>query len=880
MMASTDPIRNTQQLASASEAFVSAIGSLFPGDTFAQFFHADTMRRAYWSALEQALERYSTPDTGPLTAALINGKIMSEPRVVAELLKLFLPGESPDYMAVAEWWAAALDLSSENYIWLALEAERLFALLSEELRQSADLRLALQQVAEARYPSEDVTPAAEEDLDRLLEAALIAGPATLSRQVRTLLALGTERDPAPPGPAAIGMIALANLADHLPPDAIQMMLERLKKLDDPALRLRILGRIVPRISMLGLSPDPLALIQEAMAHDEHPPDPILRADVLLALAPHLAAHRLDHPLPVLQQRILTAVWAIGDGASRVRALGALIHKLPPQFQPQAVALAFETALEGIPNEMARAMALSALPAHLPPEYHARLLSIAYELEAPEARALLLGRMIPHLLPDRRVQALTGALNAIEQINGDEARSEALQTLAEHIEVLGSLKHMPEGLRQAITVTFSITSETARARAFAALAPYLSPELLGEALQAIRSIPNDLDRASALVRLAPHLPPDLAVAAFAIASELQPSGARAIALAVIAPYLSVTARAQALTDALAAALVIEERYDRAVTLADLAPHLPDELQRRALVEAQTAMRSIPDDDERSRALIFLAPYLPEDRLADALADAYTIGDPRWRVPAICALLPYLPEEPRERAAAGMIDLAYSVTSDESRASILASVAPVLPDSLVGEAADAALRIRTPYERVHVLAVLLPYRPDGLSGPALASARAVPDAYERASALLELAPHMLPALRYDLLDEVLDTALRVEDEVDRASALAGLASYVDAQGDTENRQQDALALALTACLEIADPHERTMMLARLAQVWAQFLTPAQSYPLWRQVVAFLREQPYAEVVSDLAALAPVLDRLGASGTGEALASELLHLTSGGE
>ncbi len=870
-----DDIHSTQQLTNAAEAFVEALGVHFPHNTFDQLFHGGTLRRAYWTALQSALDSYATPENEALARALLEGQVLADARVVGELLKLFLPGDLPNYDAVGGLWSAASDDTLRlDVISFARETETLFSLIADELRRSPDLRLALQQIGRARYAAleglDEATTTAEQDLSRLLEAALVTGPSTLVLQVRHLLALSAQRD----APAATTdharVNALARLCDHLMPGALNDLWTEVKAIEDPDLRLRLLGQIVPRLAALDLTPDPLALIQNTI---EGAPglDPVVRVDVLLALAPHLDTPTRDPALPSFQQRVVDAARSIDDPASRVRALSAMIETLSPELQSEAVNLAFESA-RAIPSDMACATALSVLPPHLPQEFQTRLLTLAYELETPDARALLLGRMIPALPASLRSQALTGALQAIEQIMGDEARTGALIALAPYVDSVGPLQYVPEGLQQVILVTFSITQADDRARAFAALAPYLSPELLQEALQTVRDIADPDDRALTLAKLAPHLPLDLQVAAFGIARELPTPQARATALAAIAPYLAPTARAQALADALVSALMIEQRYARVVALVDLAPHLPDDLKLRALQEALTATRSIPDETERARALVFLAPHLLREQMPDALADAYTVLDPVERVPALCALIPHLPSEPRERVTRDVINLARALKPPTQKASILASVAPVLPDDLVDEAIEVALRIEPPYDRMHVLTVLLPHRSAILHDEALAAAHAVPNRYQRVSALLELVPHTAPALRQPILDQALETANGILDDYDRASALAHIAPYIDPQGDARNRKQDALGLALDACLQVTVTAERAALLHRLALAWARLLSPAQSYPLWRRVVVFLRRRPYADVLADLAALAPVIDHMGATMASDELADAL--------
>jgi hypothetical protein len=875
-MSSSEGIRSTQQLANAAEAFTRTLGAQFPGDTFDQFFHSDTVRRAYWEALQEVLDSYTTPENTSLVKALMDGHVLADPQVVAELLKLFLPGQQPDYPAVARHWAEALNIPLEQPEALARETELLLTALAAELRRSTDLRMALTQLAEMRYaPVGQV----EDDLDRLLDVALASGRTAVARQVQHLLDLSAERDSSPPDSDEITLAALIQVVDHLPPDILWQMFERVLHLEYPAVRLKMISQLTPRMSQVGLVPDPLAPIEQILSESSQPLDPAARVHVLLNLAPHLEMRDLNQKMMAFQQRVLTNVESIDDPASRVRALSALVEKLPPHLQNEAIALACETAVSSIPNEYARVAALSALPPRLPPEFHVQLVNIAAAIESPDARALLLGRMLPYLPETLQQPALENALDAIQQISREETRAGALIALGPYLNALGSLQHAPETLQEVIAVIFSIGNDDARARAFAALAPYLSPELLTEALHLLRRIEDDNDRAVTLIRLAPHLPPELSVAAFTIARELQPHEARASALAAVAPYLSATARAEALADALVAALAIPRRYDRVVALDDLAPHLPDDLQPRAMQEALKAARSIPDEIERQQALVFLAPHLLDDLLADALADAYTLTDLLVRVPALTSLMPRLPEEPRARVAQDVLEIARSFDNPQHKASILAAVVPYLPEQFFDDVLGEVDTISTPYDRLHVLIALLPHMPDRLHSAALDAARLVSSPYERASALLEVVPHTPPTLRPAILEEVLLTALKIEDSYDRASALASLAPYVGVQSDEQNRQEDALRLALDACFEIADPVVRADMLAQLAAAWVDLLIPARSYMLWRHVVAYLRQQPYIQVIADLAALRLVLDHMEAPGAADAITDAVMEFVPRG-
>ncbi len=875
-----DDIHSTQQFANAAEVFVGTLSAFFPGNYFETLFHGGTLRRAYWMALKDVVQGYdAASDEAALLSALMNGQAFADPRVVEELLKEFLPQQTPNYPTVARLWAETLNVQDADKSASVEKVRELFTALADALRRSPELGVALHQIAQMRASSElqwdDTTT--EQDLNRLLDAALVTGASTLELQTRHLLALAAERPPHADAVPEQSLAAVVRLAEYLPSDALRGVWERVAALPNSTQRVRLLGVLATHLVTLPQAPDPLAVVRQALDEARPPLAPDVRVDVLLSLAPHLEAADSE-AMTAMQGRILAGMQTVRDAASRVRALGALIPYLVPSLQSQAVVQAFETAMQGITGASAQAEALSELPAHLPVEFHERLLNIAEQLDAPEARALLLGNMIPHLSPALQVQALESALSAVAAVSGEDARTRALIALASPLETVGMLSRYPETLQRALELTFSIAFAGDRARAFAALAPQLSPELLSEALHIVRDIVDDADRAHTLARLAPHLPPDLLVAAFNIAQELRPTQARALALIALAPYLSPAARQQALEDALAAALAIERRYERVTLLVDLAPHLTEPLRQRALHEALTATRSIPDESERAQALVFLTPHLLEEQLPDALADAYTILDPLERTPVLSALLPRLPEEPRFRVGQDVLETARELRPPHHKAGILATVAPVLPEELIADAVRVADHITTPYDRLHVLTALLPRAPERLLDAALAAAHAVLNRLQRVNALLELIPYLTPSQRAAMLEDVLETALGVTDDYDRASALAHLAPYVDIRAEVQGRRQEALALALETCLDMRDATERGHLLARVAGSCTQWLTPAQAYALWRDYVPVLRERTHADLLSDLAALAPMLAHMGATRAPEAMARRLRHVVLG--
>jgi hypothetical protein len=147
----------------------------------------------------------------------------------------------------------------------------------------------------------------------------MAGPGGLQLQVRHLLALAAWREPSVQVSEATMLSAAANLAEFLSEPELHTIWQRIEELDDPVLRLRLLGRIAPILSRLELVPDPLSVVKGAI--ESSPIDPAVCVDVLLDLAPYLGPPGQGAALPPYQHRVLAGVQAIEDPASRVRASG-------------------------------------------------------------------------------------------------------------------------------------------------------------------------------------------------------------------------------------------------------------------------------------------------------------------------------------------------------------------------------------------------------------------------------------------------------------------------------------------------------------------------------------------------------------------------------
>lgn len=312
------------------------------------------------------------------------------------------------------------------------------------------------------------------------------------------------------------------------------------------------------------------------------------------------------------QKALVAVKSIERGKDCINALKSLIHKLPPDLLPEALAIG-----KTLPSEFNRVRAITEIVDYLP--------------------------------KDTKEEVLQKTLVAIKSIGFDENfRLNALEKLVD--------KLPPNLLPEAFAIGKALPSGINRVQALKVLAPHLSPDLLLKALDIAKN-PNlntEYTTALALSALADKLPETLrteVVLEALAAAESLPSKDfrdnvyRSGALTAVADVLPETLQAEVLQKALDSARAVEENWCRSISLADLAPMLPDALQAEVLWEALDAIKGRAEDEDWSTAtaLSVLIPKLPPDLLPEALAVAKGLHYESYRVQTLTAITPKLSSE---------------------------------------------------------------------------------------------------------------------------------------------------------------------------------------------------------------------------------------------
>ncbi|MDT3445924.1 MULTISPECIES: NB-ARC domain-containing protein [unclassified Pseudofrankia] len=561
---------------------------------------------------------------------------------------------------------------------------------------------------------------------------------------------------------------------------------------------------------------------------------------------------------------------ITDPEDRAAELARLMPYLPRDQRTSAAAAAALATLTAVGDTFHRAFTLGMLAPHLPAEHLPAALEIALAIDEPFHQAGVLAELADRLpatlfpaawagLPDtprwsrqaRALVSLARHLPADERaavIQRAWAASSGTGVIArEQVGIMAVLApHLPAADREAaIAEVWRIvgdqlthTDDTARASVIVALAPHLTGDLLAEAVEVAAAIGWGQCRVEALTALAPHLTDALADQALAAAAALDRPHERNRTIAQLAPHVPE----RLLPRALAITRTVDPPMHGAGVLTELAAHLPAGPRARVLEAALAAAGSVETPAMRAIALSRLASQLDPASLERALAAARAIGEPVARVKALAGLLPYLPAEQQAEVLREAWDVGYGVTRWPERGTVLAALAPHLPDDLVAVALEATIAAGADlqFSPVTTLAALAerlaaPARRAALL-PLLSRLDVNRGLYPRTLLLLALAPALTEAERYDRFSALLDAIgaasapMRVVTlEKIGARLPAGLfGRAVELAASTDHRQGPAQALkglapylpddlvpvALTTALSLEHPGTRGRAIAGLA------------------------------------------------------------------
>ena len=494
---------------------------------------------------------------------------------------------------------------------------------------------------------------------------------------------------------------------------------------------------------------------------------------------------------------------------------------------------------------------------------------------PIAQALAYARRVPE--PGPRTEALAAVIPHAGD-NFDQLADEAIATArsVEHVlhrarafaSLLPVLDHRRQAALTAETLDLigAITDAQWRAAVVVAVAPQLSASDAMRALDLVANSEQNAGWLSALSALtarfsdplvevalaAPSAPRELADRSFVMRAVPEPVRSEALAETVWCGLDGWRIRALAgsgsrlhqplLGQALTAAWALDDPVALAWSVAPLLRQLTNG-ERSANVSALLAHADAYRENAAVvAALTVIAPLLaPEERAAavDIALDVESLAGVR----TVAALAAGFHEPLRSNMFADLLRTMVTDTDEEFAASVLAEVAPYLPEESLAPALRAARRLRSPGPSARALRSLAPRLGgadrDSALRAALSAAHAIPAEEQRAAEFIALASllppdlvatvaaavrsltsqqlqrqvraHILPYLPASQLSAELEEAMRQEAE--RPTLSAGASEIVRIAALAPLLPPTTLTEMFTTAAALDDPEERTQALLSL-------------------------------------------------------------------
>jgi hypothetical protein len=700
--------------------------------------------------------------------------------------------------------------------------------------------------------------------------ALDAGRDAFAMQLRYLLMLCqvVKARPLPPEPPSslnvndTRLEALVCLSAQLNPQQRDKLFDLIEAVEHEGTRLFLLARAIRDL------PDEQAhpFAQTVWENLEHIEDPYLRASALLDIVGFVhEAQGGSSTAPNALLRMVRIAQSLKNTEARLRGMISIAPHLPPQ---QGTDL-----LKAILNELARSnndtlttKSINTLAPVLPIQLMEATIMLCKTIKAPLERARALTALTPHVLNEFRGKVREDALNAIELIESEDERAEALVALAPYMES-ASKREYPRALEQALSIAIGMQRRPLRARMLVSLAPHLTSDLQVEAIAAVNSLTNERERATLLTQLAPTLPESMIVASLAVAYTMREQDSRVLALTALASYAPEQVRSQTLLDALASASNLNNHYERVRVLVGLLDLLNPAMRDQTMTNALESARLIENESARARAINLLGAHLNEALLTRALGVARELTNTDHRLSALLGLTPYLPAALHGDAIRDMQACVVATNMDYKRARALASIASLVNSDEVALLDTMAVSLSDPIDRVNVYLALVTHLPPKQRPPLVRKAWELLSnaevGYDKASAMVTLAAHIAPEDHEALLRLIVPTIEALEDDYDKASAMVILAPLLVGEQSEQTSsitRWDVLVRAMEVALLVPYPGQRIALLERASSLWTQESAPERAYLAWTELAQQMTNLPLAHTVQALGALMPLLMDFG--------------------
>lgn len=618
---------------------------------------------------------------------------------------------------------------------------------------------------------------------------------------------------------ALCQSSVTSSAGNLPPNFVIAAVERglwqegqalgysrlMPELDD---RIQVVAMIAPRLQESRRQP----VLEEVLAEARTIPDVLDKAKAMAFLAPHFPESLLWPDM----EEVVTASSAAGHEENTSWVLQAMAAYLPRALLAKALQVA-----RGIADEQGRSNALKSLCPHLDQPLLEEALEAAQTIDGEYWRAELLVALLPRLPLAQRGPVLVQALSAAQSSKSCHGMTILMPELGTQL----PKRSQEQVLEEAMAWARSVEDRLSRIEGLTNVAPHLPNELRDEILEEVvdelvkalgeRSHWHDEDRISSrLVALAAVVPEELLEQILAIARRIEDGFCKAQALVACLPRLSESDQHLVFEEAFTIAKAVPPGmydYVKSGLLFNLAKTVSGSQRDEVMAEALAAANGIWDEAYHRRvALEELPSNLSDSLLLHALSELPKIRDECARYALLASIAPHYPQgEPTLRIAfQKAVNASREILHEQDRAAVIADVAPCLPKTKEASKVlkDALATAWKMPEMSSLLAKLAPHLPDNLLKDAVSHALDIDDDYDRLEALVILCSQLPQGCREAVLDAVLAEVRYAKSAHHLCSALTSIAPYL---GST------ALEEALKTALAIGEPRYMSRAVAAIVR-----------------------------------------------------------------
>ena len=342
--------------------------------------------------------------------------------------------------------------------------------------------------------------------------------------------------------------------------------------------------------------DPL----QGLAYAHQVPEKNQRAEMLIAIAPHLSED--------LRRKILEEALSLINELYNPK----LSIKILPHIQ--------ESAREPICNE---------------------ILSISQTIENEFELSSLLTELIPYLKDDQLIALLKVVQNKLQNI---DFRTDVLEQIASYAN--------EKLLEEVVIVAGNVRNEYEWPGILSRIAPYLSEHLTKKTLQKSKDMENELNKVQAISVLIPYLSTELQKTSIEYALEtaraIKWEWIRSLALATLIPNLNDELRSRVLSETLETVWQVQNKSNRTRTLLKITPYLRGEVFTKALREILNETKKNSGTIKEMIDFSGIIPLMTRALLLEAIGVIVEFKDSSARTFTLMEFVPRLEGELKEKA----------------------------------------------------------------------------------------------------------------------------------------------------------------------------------------------------------------------------------------